>query len=121
MQLSTAKYFHIITLLSDPSRNWPFGRWYCTVNNFIAFLSVAVSVFTLMALSIDRYIAIVYPLKPRMSKVIVETKRALVRNERSTYIMMKLSPKRQTNSTEFRLHQPIVPKFVQIVIVINHS
>ena len=50
-------------------RNWPFGRWYCTVNNFIAFLSVAVSVFTLMALSIDRYIAIVYPLKPRMSKV----------------------------------------------------
>ena len=38
------------------------------MNNFIAFLSVSVSVFTLMAVSIDRYIAIVYPLKPRMSK-----------------------------------------------------
>ena len=41
------------------------------VNNFIAFLSVSVSVFTLIAVSIDRYIPIVYPLKPRMSKICV--------------------------------------------------
>ena len=36
-------------------RNWTFGMGYCRVNNFIAYLSVAVSVFTLMAISIDRF------------------------------------------------------------------
>ena len=36
-------------------RNWIFGSIYCTINNFIAYLSVAASVFTLMAISIDRY------------------------------------------------------------------
>lgn len=36
------------------NRNWTFGSVYCTINNFIAYLSVAVSVFTLMAISIDR-------------------------------------------------------------------
>uniref|UniRef100_A0AAN0LPN2 Tachykinin-like peptide receptor 99D n=1 Tax=Polyphagotarsonemus latus TaxID=1204166 RepID=A0AAN0LPN2_9ACAR len=46
---------------------WWFGSTYCKVSNFIAIMSVAASVFTLMAISIDRYIAIVYPLKPRMS------------------------------------------------------
>merc|ERR1712226_500453 len=49
-------------------RDWIFGSIYCTINNFIAYLSVAASVFTLMAISIDRYIAIVRPLKPRMTK-----------------------------------------------------
>ncbi|XP_060523858.1 tachykinin-like peptides receptor 86C [Cylas formicarius] len=50
-------------------RHWPFGSWYCTVSNFIANVTVAASVFTLTAISCDRYLAIVYPLHPRMSKV----------------------------------------------------
>ncbi len=37
-------------------RDWVFGSFYCTINNFIAYLSVAVSVFTLMAISIDRLV-----------------------------------------------------------------
>ncbi|XP_057663981.1 tachykinin-like peptides receptor 86C isoform X2 [Diorhabda carinulata] len=49
-------------------RNWTFGNWYCTVSNFIANATVAASVFTLTGISCDRYLAIVYPLEPRMSK-----------------------------------------------------
>ncbi|XP_076358917.1 tachykinin-like peptides receptor 99D [Tachypleus tridentatus] len=48
--------------------DWRFGSAYCKIFNFISVLSVAASVFTLMAISIDRYTAIMYPLKPRMSR-----------------------------------------------------
>ncbi|CAD6993177.1 unnamed protein product [Ceratitis capitata] len=48
--------------------DWPFGELYCKISQFIATLSISASVFTLMAISIDRYIAIMKPLEPRMSK-----------------------------------------------------
>ncbi|XP_015781284.1 tachykinin-like peptides receptor 99D [Tetranychus urticae] len=48
--------------------DWPFGTLYCKISNYIAIVSVSASVLTLMAISIDRYVAIIYPLKPRMSK-----------------------------------------------------
>lgn len=34
--------------------DWPFGEAYCKISNFIAIVSVAASVFTLMAISFDR-------------------------------------------------------------------
>ena len=36
--------------------HWPFGDFYCTVNNFVAFYTVIGSVFTLTALTLDRYL-----------------------------------------------------------------
>ncbi|XP_031829539.1 tachykinin-like peptides receptor 99D isoform X2 [Nomia melanderi] len=48
--------------------HWPFGTLYCKICQFIAVLTICASVFTLMAISIDRYMAIVNPLKPRMGK-----------------------------------------------------
>ncbi|KAK9503423.1 hypothetical protein O3M35_009978 [Rhynocoris fuscipes] len=48
--------------------HWPFGSIYCTINNFVANVSVAASVFTLVAITLDRYMAIVRPLKHRMSR-----------------------------------------------------
>ncbi|CAB4068152.1 TACR3 [Lepeophtheirus salmonis] len=51
-------------------RNWIFGSVYCKINNFMAHISVPVSVFTLVAISIDRYIVIVYPLKQRITKTV---------------------------------------------------
>ncbi|XP_011700827.1 PREDICTED: tachykinin-like peptides receptor 99D [Wasmannia auropunctata] len=48
--------------------HWPFGTFYCKISEFIAVLTICASVFTLMAISIDRYMAIVNPLKPRMGK-----------------------------------------------------
>lgn len=36
-------------------REWVFGGFYCTINNFIAIVTVAASVLNLTAMSIDRY------------------------------------------------------------------
>src|SRR6218665_1644012 len=41
---------------------WPFGSAICKLNEFMQTLSLGVSIFTLTALSADRFIAIVYPL-----------------------------------------------------------
>ncbi|XP_013794541.1 tachykinin-like peptides receptor 86C [Limulus polyphemus] len=60
--------FNFIFMLHS---HWPFGSVYCTVSNFIAYLTVSVSVFTIAATSIDRFIAIVHPLTPRMPKKVV--------------------------------------------------
>ncbi|XP_049306572.1 tachykinin-like peptides receptor 99D [Bactrocera dorsalis] len=57
--------FNYIYMLDN---DWPFGEIYCKISQFIATLSISASVFTLMAISIDRYVAIMKPLKPRMSK-----------------------------------------------------
>ncbi|XP_076373168.1 tachykinin-like peptides receptor 86C [Tachypleus tridentatus] len=58
--------FNFVYMLNS---HWPFGSVYCILNNFIANLTVCSSVFTITAMSIDRCIAIVRPLTPRMSKV----------------------------------------------------
>lgn len=43
--------FNYIYMLHN---DWPFGELYCKVSQFIATLSISASVFTLMAISIDR-------------------------------------------------------------------
>ena len=48
--------------------NWPFGTWMCRLVSYSQAVSVFISAYTLVAISIDRYIAIIYPLRPRMTK-----------------------------------------------------
>lgn len=36
------------------TRDWPFGEVYCKISNFVSIISVSASVFTMMAISIDR-------------------------------------------------------------------
>uniref|UniRef100_A0A8D8QMD3 Tachykinin-like peptides receptor 86C n=1 Tax=Cacopsylla melanoneura TaxID=428564 RepID=A0A8D8QMD3_9HEMI len=48
--------------------HWPFGETYCKVNYFITNITVAASVFTLVAISLDRYLAIMKPLQHRSSR-----------------------------------------------------
>lgn len=55
-------------LLSINCRYWPFGAVLCKFVNYTQAISVLVSAYTLVAISIDRYIAIMFPLKPRLSK-----------------------------------------------------
>ncbi|KAM0728524.1 Tachykinin-like peptides receptor 86C [Formica fusca] len=57
--------FNFIFLLNS---NWPFGVVYCTINNFVAHVTVTSSVFTLVVISFDRYMAIMHPLKHHMSR-----------------------------------------------------
>lgn len=49
-------------------RYWPFGAVMCKLVNFSQVVSVMVSAYTLLAISIDRYMAIMRPLKPRLGK-----------------------------------------------------
>lgn len=49
-------------------QSWPFGSVMCVVVSYSQAVSVFVSAYTLVAISIDRYIAILYPLRPRMTK-----------------------------------------------------
>ncbi|XP_024082499.1 tachykinin-like peptides receptor 99D isoform X2 [Cimex lectularius] len=48
--------------------DWPFGNVYCKISQFVSVLSICASVFTLMAISVDRYMAIMHPLRPRMGR-----------------------------------------------------
>lgn len=47
---------------------WPFGAVMCKVVNYSQAVSVLVSAYTLLAISIDRYNIIMRPLKPRVEK-----------------------------------------------------
>lgn len=48
---------------------WPFGVIMCVLVSYAQAVSVFISAYTLVAISIDRYIAILYPLRPRMTKL----------------------------------------------------
>ncbi|XP_078046311.1 RYamide receptor [Augochlora pura] len=47
---------------------WPFGSQLCPVVYFLQAVSVLVSAYTLVIISIDRYRAIMWPLKPKLNK-----------------------------------------------------
>lgn len=47
---------------------WPFGVVLCHLVNYSQAISVLVSAYTLVAISVDRYIVIMWPLRPRITK-----------------------------------------------------
>lgn len=48
--------------------SWPFGETMCPIVSFIQVVAVFMSSFTLVAISMDRYFAVVHPLRPKMTK-----------------------------------------------------
>ncbi|XP_025076431.1 QRFP-like peptide receptor isoform X1 [Pomacea canaliculata] len=50
--------------------NWPFGPFVCKINTFIQVTSVTASVLTLTAISLERFMAIVFPLKARWTSAV---------------------------------------------------
>nr|CAD7438397.1 unnamed protein product [Timema bartmani] len=65
MTLLCIPFSFVTTLLLQ---HWPFGRIMCSTVSYSQAMSVFVSAYTLVAISVDRYMAIMWPLKPRMSK-----------------------------------------------------
>ncbi|XP_014480178.1 PREDICTED: tachykinin-like peptides receptor 86C, partial [Dinoponera quadriceps] len=49
--------FNFIFLVNS---DWPFGVVYCTINNFVAHVTVASSVFTLVVISFDRSVSFLW-------------------------------------------------------------
>ncbi|XP_045848358.1 neuropeptide FF receptor 2 [Meles meles] len=56
-----------ITLLDNIIAGWPFGSTMCKISGFIQGISVAASVFTLVAIAVDRFQCVVYPFKPKLT------------------------------------------------------
>ena len=49
-------------------QRWVLPHFMCSLAPFVQVLSVNISIFTLMVISIDRYRAVIHPLKPRCTK-----------------------------------------------------
>ncbi|XP_059088524.1 tachykinin-like peptides receptor 86C [Tigriopus californicus] len=57
----------IFSFIFMKSRNWVFGKEFCTLNHFFAYSTVSASSFTLSAISLDRHISILRPNKPHIA------------------------------------------------------
>ncbi|XP_031198837.1 neuropeptide FF receptor 2 isoform X2 [Mastomys coucha] len=56
-----------ITLLDNIIAGWPFGSSMCKISGLVQGVSVAASVFTLVAIAVDRFRCVVYPFKPKLT------------------------------------------------------
>ncbi|XP_060793824.1 neuromedin-K receptor [Neoarius graeffei] len=50
--------------------DWYFGDAYCKFHNFFPVACVFASIYSMTAIAVDRYIAIIHPLKPRISAML---------------------------------------------------
>ena len=57
------------TFYSTLYMTWPFGPVMCKAVSFFQSVSVSVSIFTLVAISMERYMAIIHPLRPRLGSI----------------------------------------------------
>uniref|UniRef100_A0A8C5IVW2 Neuropeptide FF receptor 1 n=1 Tax=Junco hyemalis TaxID=40217 RepID=A0A8C5IVW2_JUNHY len=55
------------TLLDNIIAGWPFGSLVCKMSGMVQGISVSASVFTLVAIAVDRFRCIVHPLKPKLT------------------------------------------------------
>ncbi|XP_037557677.1 tachykinin-like peptides receptor 86C [Dermacentor silvarum] len=69
----TATFNAVFNLVYMLESHWAFGLPYCVFSNFLANLTLASSSFTITAMSVDRYFAIVRPLcgRPRRRRSVV--------------------------------------------------
>lgn len=69
----TATFNVVFNLVYMLESHWAFGQPYCVFSNFLANLTLASSAFTITAMSVDRYFAIVQPLcgRPRRRRAVV--------------------------------------------------
>lgn len=56
---------------------WPFGNLWCKVVHFVIFVSAYISIYTLVLMSLDRYLAVVHPISSLS-----------IRTERNAYIIV---------------------------------
>ncbi|KAH1169986.1 neuropeptide FF receptor 2 [Mauremys mutica] len=55
------------TLLDNIIAGWPFGSMICKMSGMVQGISVSASVFTLVAIAVDRFRCIVYPFKQKLT------------------------------------------------------
>ncbi|KAM4594893.1 tachykinin receptor 3a [Fundulus diaphanus] len=64
---SMAAFNTLINFIYAAHGDWYFGEPYCKFHNFFPVTSVFASIYSMTAIAVDRYMAIIHPLKPRLS------------------------------------------------------
>ncbi|XP_005748752.1 tachykinin receptor 3a isoform X1 [Pundamilia nyererei] len=64
---SMAAFNTSINFIYAAHGEWYFGEAYCKFHNFFPVTSVFASIYSMAAIAVDRYMAIIHPLKPRLS------------------------------------------------------
>ncbi|XP_011617975.2 tachykinin receptor 3-like isoform X1 [Takifugu rubripes] len=65
--VSMAAFNTLINFVYAAHGEWYFGEVYCKFHNFFPVTAVFASIYSMTAIAIDRYVAIIHPLKPRLS------------------------------------------------------
>ncbi|XP_056442175.1 neuromedin-K receptor-like [Gadus chalcogrammus] len=64
---SMAAFNTLINFIYAVQGEWYFGEAYCRFHNFFPVAAVFASIYSMTAIAMDRYMAIIHPLTPRMS------------------------------------------------------
>ncbi|XP_006630635.1 substance-K receptor [Lepisosteus oculatus] len=64
---SMAAFNTVFNLVYALHNDWYFGLSYCRFHNFFPITAIFSSIYSMTAIAIDRYMAIIHPLKPRLS------------------------------------------------------
>ncbi|XP_043918060.1 neuromedin-K receptor [Protopterus annectens] len=64
---SMAAFNTLINFIYATHNEWYFGEGYCRFHNFFPITAVFASIYSMTAIAVDRYMAIIHPLKPRLS------------------------------------------------------
>ncbi|XP_042193708.1 neuromedin-K receptor [Callorhinchus milii] len=64
---SVAAFNTLVNFIYGVHGDWYFGKSYCRFHNFFPITAVFVSIYSMAAIALDRYMAIIHPLQPRIS------------------------------------------------------
>ncbi|XP_074084870.1 neuromedin-K receptor [Macrotis lagotis] len=64
---SMAAFNTLVNFIYALHNEWYFGANYCRFHNFFPITAVFASIYSMTAIAVDRYVAIIHPLKPRLS------------------------------------------------------
>ncbi|XP_038846789.1 substance-K receptor [Salvelinus namaycush] len=65
--VSMATFNTVFNFVYAIHNDWYFGLGYCRFQNFYPITAMFSSIYSMAAIAVDRYMAIIYPLKPRLS------------------------------------------------------
>ncbi|XP_041066158.1 substance-P receptor-like [Carcharodon carcharias] len=76
-EVSMAAFNTVINFVYGIHNEWYFGLGYCRFHNFFPITAMFASIYSMTAIALDRYMAIIHPLKPRLSatatKIVIGT------------------------------------------------
>ncbi|XP_078070309.1 neuromedin-K receptor-like [Mustelus asterias] len=64
---SMAAFNTLVNFIYALHNDWYFGETYCRFHNFFPIAAMFASIYSMAAIAVDRYMAIIHPLQPRLS------------------------------------------------------